>query len=262
MAIKDVFGAGETNKELIKQTGKLIKEPFHNVVNPSTKTFGDRLANIIDLIFTPVEVGKIYKDHKIDLFKNKLFEEINAIPEAKRTTPPLNIIGPAVEGAKFYIDDEELRNMFAKLIASAMSSDTNKLVHPSFVEVIKQLSPLDAVNISSFKKCKMHPMVDYVRIYDRNVQFPLLRNIVLGLSACKDVHEISSSITNLIRLGLLEKDLNMCIATGNEYLADGILAQVEMQMDHTDAGKRSLIKTVDSFIHLTTYGKSFVATCV
>ena len=73
MDIKDITGAGE----IVKQVGEMAKEPVANLVNPITKTFGQRLSDIVDLIFTPFEKLKIYKDHKIEEFKRSLDKKIN-----------------------------------------------------------------------------------------------------------------------------------------------------------------------------------------
>lgn len=144
MDIKDITGAGEIGKEIINQIGGLVKEPIGNLTNPPTKTVGQRLGEIVDLIFTPVELLKIYKDHSVEKFRESLEREKENIPEDKRVMAPLNVVGPALEAAKYHIEDESLREMFVKLITGSMNSDITDLVHPSFVEVIKQLSPFDA----------------------------------------------------------------------------------------------------------------------
>jgi len=42
--------------------------------------------------------------------------------------------------------------MFVNLISNSMDNRVSLPVHPSFPEIIKQMSPLDAEIISSFKK--------------------------------------------------------------------------------------------------------------
>ena len=261
MELKDIFGTGEIGKEIINQSGHIVKETIHNLSSPLTKVFGERLADILDLIFTPIEKLKIYKDHKIELFKKKLEEEINKIPEEKRITPPLQIIGPAVEGAKFYIEREELRNMFAILIASSMNIEKCQLIHPSYIEIIKQLSPLDAVNMSFFLDSHFYHMVDYA--LDEDVNFPILSNVSLGISASNDIYDISISLTNLIRLGLLEKDVTVNLQTPNEYFDDKIISQLKIVFDdnkNIDEFRNS-IKVNSSLIRITSYGIFFITAC-
>lgn len=260
MNIQDIVGTGEAAKELIKQTGELVKEPVANIVNPSTKTMGQRLGDIVDLIFTPVQVAKIYKDNAVEKFKNKLTEKIEAIPENKRVTPPLNVIGPAVEAAKYYVEEPTLREMFANLITRAMSSDTIQLTHPAFVEIIKQLSPLDATNIAFFKNGNiMAPVVTYV--LKAGVTMPLVSNVTLWPSSCKDVYAISASITNLIRLGLLEADFTINAGDYKEFTNEELLNQVTPSNDGAEALK-DMISFNRGMLRPTIYGKQFIIACV
>ena len=77
-------------------------------------------------------------------FKYKLKEKISQIPKDKIIEPKLSILGPALEASKYYIEEEEIREMFTNLISASMNSDSSKNIHHSFVEIIKQLSPYDA----------------------------------------------------------------------------------------------------------------------
>lgn len=43
------------------------------------------------------------------------------------------------------MDSEELRNMYANLLAKAMNVDEKDKVHPAFVELIKQMAPREAL---------------------------------------------------------------------------------------------------------------------
>ena len=283
MRIEDIAGAGKIGAEVVKQTGEIAKEPFSNLTNPATKTIGQRIGDVFDLIFTPVEMAKIYKDHAISKFKDRLAEKIAAIPEEKRVTPSINIIGPALEASKYYIEDEELRNMFAELIASAMNSDTNHMTHPSYVEIIKQLSPLDAINLAFFIEHWFAIMVDYIMLNsnwggdtDGNV---VLSNVSLDLSVCKDINAMSNSLTNLQRLGLLEK-MDVCLNSGSqeavstvrdieksgEYMTADILCQVH---DFKHLLKEGLTDNALKWIDVrywqlqpTSYGKNFISVCI
>ena len=262
--IKDVLGTGGVAAEIVKQVGDMTKEPISNLAGPMTKTLGQRLSDIFDLIYTPIEALKIYKDHKIEQFKSKLSEEIDKIPDDKRISPPLNIVGPALEASRFYVDNEMLRDMFAKLVARSMHRDISAMTHSSFVEIIKQLSPFDAEIISYFKQEKLTTLVDYVMLLpDQNnkpSRIPLISNIVLGTGKSDNVFEISNSITNLIRLGLIEKDKEHALGDYGEYRADDVLKQVKGDM--SGFIDNSMIDFNRAIAFPTTYGKFFVAACV
>lgn len=55
--------------------------------------------------------------------------------------PPAHIMGPVAVGFVFSQDSEELRSMFARLLASSMEG---RSCHPAFANFIQQLSPADA----------------------------------------------------------------------------------------------------------------------
>ena len=77
-------------------------------------------------------------------YVSKIQNKTQEIPEEFLQEPKLNIVGPALEASKYYIDSEILREMFANLISSSVDSRKSSKTHPSFVEIIKQLSSLDA----------------------------------------------------------------------------------------------------------------------
>ena len=276
MKIEDIAETGKIGVEVIKQTGEIAKEPISNLTNPVTKTVGQRLSDIVDLIFTPVEIAKIYKDHSIEKFKDRLAEKIASIPEEKKVAPPLNVVGPALEASKYYIADDELREMFASLIANSMNSDTSDKIHPAFVETIKQLSPLDAVNFAYFKHNEMAVMVDFLE--GDATEAPMLSNVAVGLKFRRDMHTISSSFTNLLRLGLLEKT-SVCPNDCDSELA-ALLSVTELQYAHikketlrqipgledvTTTEFMELLDLVDIRywqIQLTSYGENFISVCI
>ncbi|MCL2400203.1 MAG: DUF4393 domain-containing protein [Defluviitaleaceae bacterium] len=76
---------------------------------------------------------------------DQVTELLRLIPPEKIIIPSFNVIGAAIESAKYQIEDEHLRNMFANLIVGSMNKDTISLTHPAFIDIIKQLSPFDAL---------------------------------------------------------------------------------------------------------------------
>jgi hypothetical protein len=124
--------------------------------------------------------------------------------------PPLNIVGPALEASKYYIEYGDIRSMFAKLIASAMNENNKDKAHTSFVEIIKQLSPLDAQNLKYLSQNPISP-VGQIRMKSVDEEssncwvdnfFPFT-NYSLGERTI-----FSASIENLIRLGLIKINWN------------------------------------------------------
>lgn len=85
-------------------------------------------------------------------YAEAIVEKVAPIPPEKIVQPRLSILGPAIEASKYYVEEAEIRELFANLIAASINSDTEDKIPHSFVEIIKQLSPYDAKLFKSFVK--------------------------------------------------------------------------------------------------------------
>lgn len=134
------FGAGFTTAAITKAKG-----PGQALDDMMTLVGFEKLHEV-------AEKKRAKRDQNIKDYKNSIATEISKIPEENIQEPPLSIVGPALEASKFYIEEEDLRDMFAKLIAGSMDASKSSLSHPSFVEIIKQMSPQDAKLIKQISK--------------------------------------------------------------------------------------------------------------
>ncbi len=150
---------------------------------------GNRIAAVY-------EKSKAKHNLNVEDFKSKLINNVSSIPKENIQDPKVSIIGPALEASKYYFDEKEIRDMFANLIASSMDSSYNGLVQHSFVEIIKQLSPYDAIffkNISGF-----------IQAYDLKEDNSIFFRCFSILPDFLDYEVNAISINNLHRLGLLD----------------------------------------------------------
>lgn len=126
----------------------IIPKFLDEAITPVAKETGERLADIVSLLFTPIVKAKAKRDKNIELFLKELDKKVSSIPEEKLKDPPLSLVGPAIDNVfKFYHDEKHLRQMYSTLIASSMNSDCQ--VSPSYIYVIRQLSQNDAVLFST-----------------------------------------------------------------------------------------------------------------
>lgn len=66
-------------------------------------------------------------------------------------SPDPHIAVPALQYISYCMDNDELRDMYANLLANSMNKVVKNGVHPGFVEIIKQLSPDEARLLKQFK---------------------------------------------------------------------------------------------------------------
>ena len=141
---------------------------------------------------------------KLEKLKKDLEQKIQVIPNENLQEPKLSVVGPALESAKFYMDENEIREMFANLIAASMNKSQADNIHPSFVEMIKMLSPLDAKNLY-FLSSLQDETISKIRVeYENGGYNDIYNHIYLGNPECQDNQLMEPSIDNLIRLKLID----------------------------------------------------------
>lgn len=151
------------------------------------------------------ELLRVKQQANIDAYKNDILQEISQIPPEKIKEPALNIIGPAIEASKYYIDDETIRQMFAKLISASMNTDSDTSIHPSYVEIIKQMTPTDAVVLANIKSKNSRIAIANISInYSTGGSTDSFKNLYLGVDSPPNQKQIGFSLSNLSRLGILE----------------------------------------------------------
>lgn len=148
--------------------------------------------------------------------KLEILENVRQIPDENLQEPSISILGPAIEASRFYINDDEIRSMFAKLISASLDDRKNELLHHSFVEIIKQMSPLDAKILNLFSSSPSLPTARYkIQMEHTGGTRKLSDVIFLGVEGS---HLSSSvSISNLDRLGLITVVFGEWLTNDNLY---------------------------------------------
>lgn len=81
-------------------------------------------------------------------FEAEVRRRLDEIPDEFRQAPKLGVALPALEAASMNWEEEQLREMYLNLLQRASDSQTAYAVHPSFVEVIRQLSADEANSLN------------------------------------------------------------------------------------------------------------------
>ena len=152
----------DSNQESNDQVGGIIKQTidsatalvkavpiYEDAIQPLAKETGKALGTLgkaVNVALAPISLVVWGYDQIKDFLENKVTEKLENVPEDRITTPPPNVVGPAVEALKFTGQDPTLQDMFANLIANSLDSKTILEAHPSFVYMIKSLSSDDGFN--------------------------------------------------------------------------------------------------------------------
>lgn len=143
--------------------------------------------------------------NNVDKFKEEITNKSTKILDENRIEPDVEVIGSTLESAKFRINKDEIRDMFSNLIVSAMDSSKANDIHPSFSEMIKMLSPLDAQNLYFLYHGGDETISKFRVTNKENGNYTdHFNHVFLGNPECQDNNLIESSIDNLIRLKLVD----------------------------------------------------------
>lgn len=199
----------------------LLPKFIDDAASPPAKAVGKSMANIWELaignhVSLWMQKQELRQKENLQDYVKKIEEKTQNIPEENLQEPKMHLIGPALDASKYYIDSEELRNMFANLVAASVDNRKSDETHPSFVEIIKQLSPLDAHILQLFKNRSSFPSVD-IRLKSKNEGYKPFQNHITPLYPEKDYKLYAVSITNLQRLGLLNIDYNIFFTDQSAY---------------------------------------------
>jgi len=193
-------------------TGLLKEVPiYQDALQPAAKELGIALltvAKTVNVALAPISTLVWGYDKIKEFAAKRLAQKLQEVPKEKIVTPDATIAGPALEALKYTGHKEELAEMYATLLATAMNIDTQSSAHPSFVEIIKQLSPDEAKLIAYMNKHRQSPPMVNIRaaVGINAVGYYVLMHYthVVGDAGCEQPGRQASYWVNLQRLGLVE----------------------------------------------------------
>lgn len=127
--------------------GDTAKEIYSDCLKPTAQATGQLLSLAprgIRALLSPFEKWIINKEAALTETSQLVSKKLSSVSPEKIVSPEPYIAIPSLQALSYSIDNSDLRELFANLIASAMNKDTKDQAHPAFIEIIKQLSPLEA----------------------------------------------------------------------------------------------------------------------
>lgn len=196
----------------------------------------------------------------VENLKNSTLQQVATIPPENVQEPPLKILGPALEASKYYIEEEELRSMFAKILASSFDDRKNSIIHPSFVEIIKQLDVTDA-RILQFLKEQNHaidsPIPCMKAVVKSDEGTKMIFPIIYFIDGSEGLDQLAPSLTNLERLGLVRIKSDTYSANDSDYdfIRNNKVVQYVL-------GSHPEISVEKMCFSITPLGKNFLEVCL
>ena len=110
----------------------LPESTLEALLNPAAKSIGTAVGGLCDLIFFPLHKLGIYTEQKLKEYSDKIKQKTDDIPVENRDASKLNLVFKALEDSKYQINEEELQEAFANLIASTIDNRVRVVLVKSF----------------------------------------------------------------------------------------------------------------------------------
>ncbi len=248
----------EEKDEVIKVASELYDDGLKPMVQESGTTLA-LLPKAINAALVPLRKWIAEREYSLAETEKLLEIKLRNIDHNKIVTPEAYVAVPALQAISYSMDSDELRNMYANLLAKAMDVDEKDNVHPTFVELIKQMAPREAVIFDDIFKSPLTPLIDlYVRTDKGNNYHIYNISWITGFS----YNEVAVALDNLERMGLIE------IPYGESYVNDqvynpirntGVYKEQKQKLEKMYIGK---IEETKKFIKKTALANSFYDVCL
>jgi len=254
--------------DLIKEIAEspaVLKEIYGDLAKPGVQQAGKALSTVIGLgntILWPIalinEKAKIALENNL----NKYREKLEKVPDEEICEVAPEVGVPIAEKLS-YVTNDELSEMYTELLAKASQKSKANVAHPSFVNVINNISPDEAILLKSIKHMPGIPFVE-VRLKNKGKnEWQTLDAMKAGLSCLAKLQypgNVHAYISNLEGLGLFQirQDIYMVGENIYEPLEDNaksIYAEIEKHAEDKE------ISFSRGKVEITSFARLFLTAC-
>jgi len=221
------------------------------------------MRNAVRVALAPVSAMVWGYDKIADWLVEFLAQKFSNTPPDRIIQPPLMIAGPTIEALRF-AGDTELRDLYATLLSTSMDRERSQYAHPSFVEVLKQLTPDEAKLMEYLRTRGMWamPAVTVLRTIGEEPHRATAEalkhfSMMPTLAKCQYPERFVTYVENLRRLALAD--------ISPSTLAQEHFADIRSHPDFLYATTKQAgvaVEIREEVLHLTDYGTQFVLACM
>ena len=147
----------------------LLKQVYGDLAKPGVTQVGLALSTVLGLgstILWPIQLlnerTKLFLEANLERYREKL---AGVSPE--QIVPVPTEIGVPLAEKLSYVTDKDLCELYTTLLAKASKKETQGQVHPSFVNILNNISPDEALLIKDLAESSLQPFIT-VRLTNPN----------------------------------------------------------------------------------------------
>ncbi|MGQ7944447.1 DUF4393 domain-containing protein [Flavobacterium sp. WC2509] len=257
----------ETSKEIINEVKALTTEVYKDTASPALQEVGSVAGRTVKALLSPLR-GMLWGWERIEGYvEESVKKRLDKIPEDKRKSPEPEIAVPLLQALTYTAHNETLREMYINLLANSMNADKENIVHPSFVELIKQMNSLDAKVFDELSKTNHYQKILNPKIMLKG-QGKFFSNAtpewyvgwtIEGFSE----FDVSASFVRLSKFGLIE--LMFDRTAGKDGYAEirntQFLLAILTKYQLADTNSELEIGGTESIVYVNEYGLQFKNAC-
>lgn len=256
---------------------ELVPKVYEDVAQQSLKSIGELLSlfpRAAKALFSSLEIWTLNNEAKVNRVKILLElteKKLKDLSPEQIVSPEVYIAVPALQSVSYCMNNHELRDMYANLLASSMNKVVKDGVHPSYVEVIRQLCPDEAKILKYVAEKETIPTIS---VYYGNSLTGFNRLIkdfsdVGNITYCEKPLDVCRYFGNLVRLGLIEiPDSSPAIhyPLSNEQLYEPLKKNSYIQSIisavNLPKNAENEFEIIKNHVVITDYGKGFCTVCL
>lgn len=238
----------ESHRVVNETIGKVAAEIYGDIAKPAARHVGVAFETVFKIGLSPVAMLDWGFEHSKDWLKAKIEKRLDSTPPEFRCAPPNNIAVSAITSISMSSDSPELRNLYAELLLKAMDSRSQSMVHPSYINLISQLSPQEALVFVSFNN------VGSTYLFTEKDAYTSYRNPSIEnqfLSYCKELGFAECEHSQL----WLENLQRLKLVVLQEY------SEASYRAPDYDRPSPEVVNKTDRYLELSEYGRMFLEAC-
>ena len=262
--------------EGIGKTIEVVPDLYNDALKSTAQESGKTLALIprtINAALVPLRQWIAKKEYNLAETEKLLAKKLENVESQKIVTPESYVAIPAIQAISYSMNSNELRNLYANLLAKAMTSDTKDMVHPSFVEIIKQMSPIDAqvfreIGIKTSFTVVRVTAIEYTTLDERSYRplknlpntskYSYDRITTINL----DYQLVLSSIDNLLRLNLIKEEQILYDTIPGEVRGTPVYEKLRAEIEKHMITSNWIYQEESHDITLSNLGRDFYNICI
>lgn len=257
----------EVAREALKVPSLLV-EIYGDLAKPGVRQAGRALETVIGLGNTVLwPIAWANERSRIALEKNleKYRIEMQRVSDEKVVSVAPEVGVPIAEKLS-YVTDDRLSSLYVKLLATASNTDTLGNAHPSFVNIINNMSPDEALFLEYFVSRDAMPFALAKAVIKNSGGHSIISGAIVPDEALLGLafpHNIDAYLSNLSGLGLFEVREDQWISDESRYtpLKERHRQELTELMSKNPHFAERTLDFQKGVVKRTSFGSKFIAAC-